>query len=92
MKSTNAEDPFTYALSSNSAWAGYKGHQNPDFFPRLASGQSPDIRTCCVVSLSTAAPLSLFIITLPYFSCLVPGTLLPAPTPRPGAAVAPFLV
>ncbi|RYP19880.1 hypothetical protein DL765_003134 [Monosporascus sp. GIB2] len=37
------QDPFAYALSSNSAWAGYKGHQNPDFFPRLASGQAPDI-------------------------------------------------
>ncbi|KAK7753164.1 hypothetical protein SLS62_004897 [Diatrype stigma] len=37
------QDPFAYALSSNSAWAGYKGHQNPEFFSRLASGQSPDI-------------------------------------------------
>ncbi|KAK6956786.1 hypothetical protein Daesc_002066 [Daldinia eschscholtzii] len=39
-----AEDAFAYALSSNQAWAGYKGHQNPDFFPKLASGQSPSIR------------------------------------------------
>ncbi|KAI1801483.1 carbonic anhydrase [Daldinia bambusicola] len=38
-----AEDAFAYALSSNQAWAGYKGHQNPDFFPKLASGQSPAI-------------------------------------------------
>ncbi|OTB03607.1 hypothetical protein M426DRAFT_60039 [Hypoxylon sp. CI-4A] len=38
-----AEDAFVYALSSNQAWAGYKGHQNPDFFPKLASGQSPEI-------------------------------------------------
>ncbi|KAI0011481.1 carbonic anhydrase [Xylariaceae sp. FL0662B] len=38
-----AEDAFAYALSSNQAWAGYKGHQNPDFFPKLASGQSPSI-------------------------------------------------
>ncbi|KAH9885559.1 carbonic anhydrase [Xylariomycetidae sp. FL2044] len=38
-----AEDPFVYALSSNHAWAGYKGHQNPDFFPNLAAGQSPKI-------------------------------------------------
>ncbi|CAJ2505071.1 Uu.00g124650.m01.CDS01 [Anthostomella pinea] len=38
-----SEDPFAYALSSNQAWAGYKGHQNPDFFPKLASGQSPNI-------------------------------------------------
>ncbi|XXG95673.1 hypothetical protein Hte_001942 [Hypoxylon texense] len=38
-----AEDVFTYALSSNQAWAGYKGHQNPDFFPKLALGQSPEI-------------------------------------------------
>ncbi|KAI1826974.1 carbonic anhydrase [Xylaria intraflava] len=37
------EDAFAYALSSNQAWAGYKGHQNPDFFPRLAAGQSPEI-------------------------------------------------
>ncbi|KAI1880997.1 hypothetical protein JX265_001237 [Neoarthrinium moseri] len=41
--SQDTRDPFTYALSSNSAWAGYKSHQNPDFFPRLASGQSPSI-------------------------------------------------
>lgn len=39
------EDTFLYALSSNNAWAGYKAHQNPDFFPKLASGQSPPIRT-----------------------------------------------
>ncbi|KAI0408276.1 carbonic anhydrase-like protein [Xylaria palmicola] len=37
------QDSFAYALSSNQAWAGYKGHQNPDFFPRLATGQSPEI-------------------------------------------------
>ncbi|ORY62506.1 carbonic anhydrase, partial [Pseudomassariella vexata] len=37
------EDPFTYALSSNEAWAGYKRHQNPAFFERLAAGQSPSI-------------------------------------------------
>ncbi|KAI1189704.1 carbonic anhydrase-like protein [Nemania serpens] len=37
------EDAFAYALSSNQAWAGYKAHQNPDFFPRLATGQSPEI-------------------------------------------------
>ncbi|KAI1763915.1 carbonic anhydrase [Hypoxylon sp. FL1150] len=37
------EDVFAYALSSNQAWAGYKGHQNPDFFPKLALGQSPEI-------------------------------------------------
>lgn len=39
------QDPFAYALSSNAAWAGYKAHQNPDFFPKLATGQSPKIRT-----------------------------------------------
>ncbi|KAI0174551.1 carbonate dehydratase [Pestalotiopsis sp. NC0098] len=39
----DTRDPFTYALSSNQAWAGYKNHQNPDFFPRLAAGQSPSI-------------------------------------------------
>ncbi|KAI0198516.1 carbonic anhydrase-like protein [Astrocystis sublimbata] len=37
------EDSFAYALSSNQVWAGYKAHQNPDFFPRLAQGQSPEI-------------------------------------------------
>jgi carbonic anhydrase len=37
------EDPFSYALSSNAAWAGYKSHQNPNFFPKLATGQSPSI-------------------------------------------------
>lgn len=31
-------------MSSNSAWAGYKAHQNPNFFPKLASGQWPQIR------------------------------------------------
>ncbi|KAI1422554.1 carbonic anhydrase-like protein [Xylaria sp. FL1777] len=38
-----SEDSFVFALSSNRAWAGYKAHQNPDFFPRLAMGQSPEI-------------------------------------------------
>jgi hypothetical protein len=38
------ENPFEYALSSNAAWAGYKNHQNPKFFPTLAQGQSPSIR------------------------------------------------
>ncbi|KAB5566384.1 carbonic anhydrase [Coniochaeta sp. 2T2.1] len=37
------QDHFHYALSSNNAWAGYKAHQNPEFFPKLASGQSPKI-------------------------------------------------
>jgi len=37
------EDSFNYALSSNAAWAGYKQHQNPSFFPKLAAGQSPSI-------------------------------------------------
>jgi len=37
------EDTFSYALSSNAAWAGYKNHQNPSFFPKLAAGQSPTI-------------------------------------------------
>ncbi|KAK1832508.1 carbonic anhydrase [Podospora conica] len=40
---SQTEDTFLYALSSNNAWAGYKAHQNPDFFPTLASGQSPPI-------------------------------------------------
>ncbi|CZT11787.1 related to carbonic anhydrase [Rhynchosporium agropyri] len=34
---------FEYALKSNEAWANYKGHQNPAFFEKLASGQSPSI-------------------------------------------------
>ncbi|KAK1759656.1 putative carbonic anhydrase [Echria macrotheca] len=37
------QDSFLYALSSNNAWAGYKAHQNPNFFPKLASGQAPQI-------------------------------------------------
>ncbi|TLS28840.1 hypothetical protein PpBr36_00300 [Pyricularia pennisetigena] len=37
------QDVFQYSLSSNSAWAGYKAHQNPNFFPKLASGQWPQI-------------------------------------------------
>lgn len=37
------EDAFKYALSSNFAWAGYKSHQNPQFFPKMALGQSPSI-------------------------------------------------
>ncbi|KAJ4424964.1 hypothetical protein N0V82_000468 [Gnomoniopsis sp. IMI 355080] len=37
------QDTFQYALSSNGAWAGYKAHQNPQFFPKLSSGQSPQI-------------------------------------------------
>lgn len=41
---SDAEDSYEHALSSNDAWAGYKAHQNPDFFPKLASGQSPQIR------------------------------------------------
>ncbi|KAL1899846.1 hypothetical protein Sste5346_002712 [Sporothrix stenoceras] len=39
----NKQSSFSYALSSNAAWAGYKAHQNPSFFPNLASGQSPQI-------------------------------------------------
>ncbi|TVY60738.1 Carbonic anhydrase [Lachnellula suecica] len=36
-------DPFQYALKSNEAWANYKGHQNPTFFPKLSEGQAPKI-------------------------------------------------
>lgn len=43
MGSQAPQDSFAYALSSNHAWAGYKSHQNPNFFPKLASGQSPSI-------------------------------------------------
>jgi len=42
------ENTFLYALSSNNAWAGYKAHQNPNFFPKLASGQAPQIRESCL--------------------------------------------
>ncbi|THV46325.1 hypothetical protein BGAL_0395g00060 [Botrytis galanthina] len=38
-----SETPFDYALSSNAAWAGYKSHQNPKFFPTMAQGQTPSI-------------------------------------------------
>lgn len=48
----DAEDSFQYALSSNGAWAGYKAHQNPQFFPKLASGQSPQIRESLLVCFS----------------------------------------
>ena len=41
---TEIEDSFSYALSSNAAWAGYKSHQNPQFFPKMNQGQSPSIR------------------------------------------------
>jgi carbonic anhydrase len=34
---------FEFALESNSAWANYKGHQNPALFRALANGQSPKI-------------------------------------------------
>lgn len=37
------QDHFQYAISSNSAWAGYKHHQNPHFFSKLSSGQAPQI-------------------------------------------------
>ncbi|KAJ4293928.1 hypothetical protein N0V88_005442 [Collariella sp. IMI 366227] len=37
------EDSFLYALSSNDAWASYKAHQNPEFFPKLAEKQTPQI-------------------------------------------------
>ncbi|KAI0396620.1 carbonic anhydrase [Xylariaceae sp. FL0594] len=40
---SSQNDAFAFALSSNQAWAGYKGHQNPEFFSRLAAGQSPQI-------------------------------------------------
>ncbi|CZR57076.1 probable carbonic anhydrase [Phialocephala subalpina] len=36
-------DAFEYALKSNEAWANYKGHQNPAFFEKLATGQTPSI-------------------------------------------------
>lgn len=45
---SDAEDTFQYAMSSNGAWAGYKAYQNPQFFPKLASGQSPQIRKCLI--------------------------------------------
>ncbi|RDL39469.1 Carbonic anhydrase [Venustampulla echinocandica] len=40
---SHSQDQFEYALKSNDAWANYKGHQNPAFFPNLAKGQSPSI-------------------------------------------------
>lgn len=60
-------DKFEYALKSNDAWANYKGHQNPAFFPNLAKGQSPSIRMFLLTppssshtllfSITTVAPL-----------------------------------
>lgn len=47
----DAEDTFQYAMSSNGAWAGYKAYQNPQFFPKLASGQAPQIRKCLIPPL-----------------------------------------
>jgi len=43
MGSQQRGDAFEYALKSNEAWANYKGHQNPAFFEKLATGQSPSI-------------------------------------------------
>jgi len=43
MASIGDQDHFAFALNSNAAWAGYKNHQNPSFFPTLANGQSPTI-------------------------------------------------
>ncbi|KAH7419079.1 carbonic anhydrase [Cadophora sp. MPI-SDFR-AT-0126] len=40
---SNKRNTFEYALKSNEAWANYKGHQNPAFFEKLATGQSPSI-------------------------------------------------
>lgn len=40
---SEGRDALQYALSSNAAWAGYKAHQNPEFFPKLAAGQAPQI-------------------------------------------------
>ncbi|KAH8666769.1 carbonic anhydrase-like protein [Xylariales sp. PMI_506] len=39
----DAADAFEYALDSNEAWAGFKSHQNPEFFTTLAQGQAPKI-------------------------------------------------
>lgn len=44
MDTNMEEDKFTYALKSNDAWANYKGHQNPTYFPEMSKGQSPQIR------------------------------------------------
>lgn len=44
MEFAKTENSYLYALSSNNAWASYKAHQNPNFFAKLASGQSPQIR------------------------------------------------
>lgn len=53
-----AEDTFLYALSSNNAWAGYKAHQNPSFFSKLASGQTPQIRKSDRSSTLSVRPAS----------------------------------
>ncbi|KAL2208126.1 carbonic anhydrase [Sarocladium strictum] len=38
-----SEDDYTYALSSNQAWAGYKSRQNPSFFKTIAEKNTPSI-------------------------------------------------
>lgn len=66
--SHDAEDTFQYALSSNGAWAGYKAHQNPQFFSKLAGGQSPQIRKSslpCPRDLYLMAPRGLGILCRP---------------------------
>jgi hypothetical protein len=53
MQRPKIEDSFSYALSSNAAWAGYKAHQNPNFFPKMSQGQSPSIRESSSIQPST---------------------------------------
>ncbi|CAG8954402.1 hypothetical protein HYFRA_00006029 [Hymenoscyphus fraxineus] len=43
METNTGEDKFTFALKSNDAWANYKGHQNPSYFPEMSKGQAPQI-------------------------------------------------
>lgn len=52
----DAEDSYQHALRSNGAWAGYKAHQDPDFFSNLASGQSPQIRKYLIVFCGMSLP------------------------------------
>ncbi|MCJ1388385.1 hypothetical protein MMC18_001232 [Xylographa bjoerkii] len=43
MGSLESEDPLTYALAQNRAWAQHTATAKPTFFPTLSSGQHPPI-------------------------------------------------
>ena len=59
MDSRGKEDAFEFALRSNKAWARYKSHQNPAFFERLATGESPTFSGLDVPIPKSSKPLFL---------------------------------